>query len=149
MPITQRAPNTIHLGGPCTVIDSFVAIEAITPGMLLEPHNNGGAFNWGVHDSADTVVFPIVALDRPELNKGVDDAYAAGDLVAAGHLTGGSTWWAIVPSGQNIAIAGLLQSNGDGKLKAHGTGTAIAYALEGTGGAVATDTRIRVGVIGI
>jgi hypothetical protein len=129
-----------------------VAIESITPGMLLEYHNDSGTLKWGVHDAAADVQSVVVALDQTHLNKGVDDAYAAGDLVMAGALRPGAVFWGLIPSGQNISPAAKLQSNGDGKLKAATADTAAAgvaafVALETSGGAVTVDTRIRVEVI--
>ena len=160
MAITKRPPNTIYLGGGdgpggesgCTVINDYVAIESITPGMLLEYHNDSGTLKWGVHDAAADQGSVVVALDQTLLNLGVDDAYAAGDLVMAGALRPGATFWGIIPSGQNISPAGKLQSNGDGKLKAATADTADAnvarfVALESSGGAVTADTRIRVEVL--
>ena len=160
MAITKRPPNTIYLGGGdgpggesgCTNINDYVAIEQITPGMLLEYHSDSGTLKWGVHDSATDIGSIVVALDQPFLNLGVDDVYAAGDLVLAGALRNGATFWGIVPSGQNIAVAAKLQSNGDGKLKVATADTAAAnvakfVALESSGGAVTVDTRIRVEVV--
>lgn len=155
MALALRDPNTIYLGGGQTVggeagmtrVNEYVAIEAITPGMLLEYHNDSGTLKWGVHDSADAAVSPVFALEQLFLNKGVDDAYAAGDLVEAGIMHTGSKVWAIIPSGQNIAPGALLQSNGDGKLKALATGVGKFVALESSGGAVTADTRLRIEVL--
>lgn len=154
MSITKRNPNTIYLGGGdgpggesgCTNINDYVAIETIRPGMLLEYHNDSGTLKWGVHDSADEPAQVVVALDQPFLNKGVDDDYAAGDLVLAGALRPGATFWGLIPSGQNIAPGARLQSNGDGKLKAAASGDVRFVSLDGPG-AVTADTRIRVEVL--
>lgn len=146
MAITRRAPNTIHLGGPITRVNEYVAIESITPGMLLEGHNDSGAFKWGVHDSADAAAQRVFALEQISLNKGVADPYAAGDLVEAAIFLPGSTVWAIIPSGQDIAMGDMLQSNGDGKVKELGSGQAIGVSLDAPG-AVTVDTRIRMEVI--
>lgn len=151
MSITKRNPNTIYLGGGdgpggesgCTVINDYVAIESITPGMLIEYHDDSGAQKWGVHDSADDDVQLVVALDQPMLNKGIDDAYAAGDLLQAGQLRPGSVFYGIIPSGQDITFGATLQSNGDGRLKAKASGAGRFKALETTG-AVLEDTRLRV-----
>lgn len=146
MAITPLAPNTIWLGGPKTEINEFAAIESITPGMVLEYHNDSGILKLGVHDSADDPCEALIALNFPEMNKGIDDAYAAGDLVKAAHLQPGATFLAIIPSGQNISPGARLQSNGNGKLKALGSGVSRFVALESSGGAVTVDTRIRVEV---
>jgi hypothetical protein len=58
----------------------------------------------------------------------------------------------LVPSGANITAGTLLQSNGNGMLKAATATTADAnlahfQALESTGGAVAVTTRLRIQVL--
>jgi len=150
MAITKRDPNTIYLAGPVTYINDIPAIEAITPGMLLDYEDNSGALAFGVHDAAADVQQVLVALEQTFLNLGVDDAYAAGDLVYAAALGKGAQFWAIIPSGQNIAVAQKLQSNGDGKLKDATADTAAAAvakfaALEAVN--AMADTRIRVEVL--
>ena len=146
MSVTQYAPNTIYLGGGSkTVINDLVAVEAITPGMICEYHNDSGLLKWGVHDSADDNVEAFVLNNEIINNHGVDVPCAAGDLVEVLSLTAGATFWAIIPSGQNITRGARLQSNGDGKLKALGSGKAKFLALESSG-AVVVDTRIKVEV---
>jgi hypothetical protein len=88
----------------------------------------------------------LVALDRIELNKGVDDAYAIGDLVKAGYFWPGDRFWGLIPSGQNITQGAKLQSNGDGKLKAYSTGPGGFVAVSSPG-SVTADTRVWVEVL--
>lgn len=146
MSVTIYDPNTIFLGGgEKTVINEYVAIEAITPGMICEYHNDSGAKKWGVHDSADDDVEAFVLNNQIIDNHDVDTACAAGDLVEVLSLTAGATFWALIPSGQNVVFGARLQSNGDGKLKALGSGKAKFLALEASG-AVTADTRLRVEV---
>lgn len=146
MAITIREPNTIHLAGGYELINTHAAIETLTPGMILELHNDSGVPKWGVHDSADDNVAAFIALEQDELNKTISDTYAAGDLVKVAHMKPGCVFLGIIPSGQNLAIGDLLQSNGDGKLKAIGSGKAKFMALEASG-AVTADTRLRVEVL--
>lgn len=150
MAITKRDPNTVHLAGPIRVVDDLPGVGAITPGMLLDYESNSGVLSVSVHDAAADVQTTLVALERIELNKGVDDAYADGDLVKFGVLQPGSQFWGIIPSGQTIAVAQKLQSNGDGKLKDATADTADAgvakfVALEAK--TALADTRIRVEVL--
>ena len=145
MALTARAPNTVFLGGHKTDITGYVAVETITPGMIIEYHNDSGTLKWGVHDSADGAVQRVVALDQPALNKGISDTVAAGSEVLAAALSPGARFNAIIPSGQNITQGAYLQSNGDGKLKALGSGTGAFVAVE-TIGSVSADTRCRVEV---
>lgn len=154
MAITVRNPNTIYLGGGdgpggesgCTVINEYVAGAAITPGMLIEKYNDGGTIKLRPHATADNPVETMVALEFGAMNKKVSDVYPVGDLVIAGVLRAGSSFWGLIPSGQNIAPAARLQSNGDGKFKALAGGAARFAALESSG-AVTADTRVRMEVI--
>lgn len=155
MTLALRNPNTIYLGGGeglggeggITQVNTLHAVEQITPGMLLELHDDSGTPAWGVHDSADDPVPLAVALDYPLMNKGIDDVYAANDLVLAGILKPGSMFYGIIPSGQDIDVGERLQSNGDGKLKTAGSGDVRFVSHTDTGGAVTVDTRIRVEVL--
>ena len=150
MSITQRRPNTIHLAGPKTTVNDYAASAQITPGMLVEMHNSSG-LKVRPNGSATEIQAIAVALEQIEMNKTVDDVYAIGDLVKFAFLAPGSTFWGIIPSGQNITQGALLQSNGDGKLKAATATTQAAglgrfQALDSPG-AVTADTRVRAQVI--
>jgi len=150
MSITMKTPHTVHLAGPAPVVDDLPAVGAITPGMLLDYEDNSGVLSVSVHDAAADVQTTLVALERSENNLGVDDAYAEGDIVKFGTLQPGSIFWGLIASGQDIAVAEKMQSNGDGYLKEATADTAAASvakfaALEAK---VATaDTRIRVVVL--
>lgn len=150
MAIEAFPPNTVHLGGPIEYLNDGVqdiAVEAITPGMLVERHVDGSNnLGWGVHDAADDPAPPFIALEQDELNLTVDDAYAAGDLMKVGALRTGSTFWGLLPSGQNITKGDVLQSNGDGRFKADAGGEGRYAALEDIG-AITADTRCRIEVL--
>jgi hypothetical protein len=151
MSITKLNPNTVHLGGPAHLVNDLAAGVATTPGMTVEMYSNGGVLEVRPTASATEQVTIAVALEQGELNKTVADVYAIGDLIKVAFLAPGSTFWALIPSGQNIAVGALLQSNGDGKLKVATATTADAnvakfQSLEASG-AVTADTRIRVQVI--
>lgn len=141
MTITRFPPNTIHLGGEKTEVGDVAAGEAITPGMLVEQYNDAGTMKYRKHSTAAGVSHAF-ALNASMLNKGVDDAYAIGDLmeVGVGHI--GSTWWAIIPSGQTIVAGDKLESAGTGKLRAWTNSPAPFKALEAK--TAVADTRIRV-----
>jgi hypothetical protein len=150
MALSRRDPNTIAIRPsqlPANRIDcTLPATEAITPGMLVEHHNDGTALEWGVHDSANEPCAASVALDQIELNKGIDDAYAIGDLVKVGYFLRGERFWGLIPSGQNITQGAKLQSNGDGKLKAYAAGPGGFVAVSSPG-SVTADTRVWVEVL--
>lgn len=141
MSITRFDPNTIFLGGNRTIVADLAASEAITPGHLVERWNSGGVIRWR-KATADIAGPPAIALNHSMANKGVDDAYAANDLVEVAILDKGASAWCLIASGQNIAAGDLLGSAGSGTLK---TGATVARftALENKPTVVAT-TRIRV-----
>ena len=147
MSITRFDPNTIFLGGSKTDQSDLAASEAITPGHLVEKFNNAGVIRWrkNTNTTADKASQCAVAMDHPMANKGVDDAYAAGDLVEVGVGHKGSQWWMLIASGQNIAAGDPLESAGNGTLRAFSTGPVLFYADENKAN-VTVQTRIRVTV---
>lgn len=158
MSIERPNPNTIYLGGGgpggeegITYVNDIVAGATITPGMLIETYNDGLVTKWRPHSAAAGVASRAVALEQLMLNKGVDDNYAAGDLVQAGILKAGSMFWGLIPSGEDIANQDFLQSNGDGLMKEATASTAAAgvahYKAHDNLGAVTANTRCRVEVI--
>lgn len=150
MALSRRVPNTIAIRPsqppPERIDNTLPAVETITPGMLIELHNDGTTLKWGVHDSANEPAARCVALDQIEHNKGIDDDYAATDLVKAWHMQTGDRFYGIIPSGQNITQGALLQSNGDGKLKAYSTGPG-GFVAASSPGSVLADTRVWVEVL--
>lgn len=146
MSITRHNPNTVFLGGDRTQVNDLAASEAITPGHLIERFNNGGVIRWRKHSSAGGDTAAAVATDQSMLNKGVDDAYAANDLVEASILHKGAEAWMFIPSGQNISAGDKLESAGTGLLRILAAGKALFIALENKPSVVAT-TRIRVEAI--
>ena len=159
MSIAKRNPNTILLHGPAIkwdanqgdAVGTYLASAAITPGWLIEIHDNSSVAAWRPHGTASEQVSTAVALDRPENNDTIDTDFAIGDTVPAAWLSPGAVFYGVIPSGQDISPGELLQSNGDGKLKVASASTATAnvakfQSLDLTG-AVTADTRLRVVVI--
>lgn len=131
MAIVKYPPNTIHLGGRATIVNDLPASEIIRPGMLVERFDSGsGVAKYRKHATAAVATAAAVALDQSMMNKGVDDDYAAGDLVEVGILEPGGTAWALIASGQNIAAGAKLESAGNGTFRVLSTGVAIASAME-------------------
>lgn len=143
MSITRLAPGTIYLGGPRTEIGDLAASEAITPGHLVERFNNAGVWRVRKHATAGANTPKMVATEQSMLNKGVDDAYAANDLMECTIGAGGTNLWMWIASGQNIAFGNKLESAGDGTLRILAAGTALFQALE-TQANVTVATRLRV-----
>lgn len=142
MSITRYNPNTVFLGGERVIVNDLAASEAITPGHLIDSFNSAGIMRYRKHATASIAVAKTVATEQSMLNKGVDDAYAAGDLVEASILSPGATAWMFIASGQTIVHGNKLESAGDGTLKIFSAGVVLFKALENKT-AVAL-TRIRV-----
>lgn len=150
MSITRYPPNTILLGGPdgghAVIVNDVVAGEAITPGHLIERYQaSAGVVKFRKHATAGGNTARIVALNQSMLNRGVDTAYAAGDLVEAGILDGGSTAWMLIGSGVSVVAGQKLESAGNGVLRALAAGTALFTALVDTDNTAGPSTmRIKV-----
>ena len=113
------------LGQPITTEDG-AAIEAITPGMLVE-----GVASIANFDTAGGPAARNFALEREELGSGIDAAYASGDTVKVGSFVPGAHVNALIASGQNISIDAFLEPGAvDGTLRVFGSGTIIGRALE-------------------
>lgn len=138
MAITHYAANVIHLAGNIVRVNDIATSVAATPGHALA--RSGGAY--GFHPAAAAGPLTL-ALDAPEMNKTISDAYAANDLVWAGVFPAGSTGLAWLASGQNVADGAVLESAGDGKLRALAAGVPLARAIEAIN-ATTGDARIRV-----
>lgn len=143
MSITRNNPNTVFLGGDRTQINDLAAAEAITPGHLVDRFNSAGTIRWRKNSVASIAVPFAVATEQSMLNKGVDDAYAAGDLVEVSILHKGAFAWMWIASGQNIAAGNKLEAANDGTLKIFGSGVVLGIALENKPSVVVA-TRIRV-----
>lgn len=148
MSIIKYPPNTIWLGGPRTEIGDIAASEAITPGMLVERFNAAGVVRYRKHATADVDCVRAVATEQSMMNLGVDDAYAANDLMEVSEGAGGSYFWMLIASGANIAAGAKLGSAGNGKLKAVGAGIPLFAATENKDNSAGPgDARIRVEVV--
>lgn len=144
MAVTRTAPNKILLdGGPDpTIINDLACSEAITPGMLVERFNNAGVIRFR-KSTRTGLRNNLYALDMPMLNKGIDDASAANDLIEVVQVKPGQTVYAMVASGATIVAGNRLTDAGNGYLKAVGSDEPCAEALENVTATV-TPTRIRV-----
>lgn len=148
MSVTRQAPNTVWLGGPRVEIGDVVAGEAITPGHLIERYDAGSGVSKFRKHTGTSLEGSTYATEQSMLNKAITDAYAAGDLVEASVGSPGSSFYAFIASGQNIAAGGQLESAGDGTLKAYSAGVKIALALEAVDNSAGPgDARIRVEVM--
>lgn len=129
----------------CSIEENDVADEAIIPGHLLKITATGVAKNTA---NADDVV-RRVALERDELGKGIDTAYAIGDCVKTATLVPGNHAYLFLASGQNAAKGDYLTGDNAGLLTKTGVadGVRLFQALESvdtSGSAPVAGTRIRV-----
>jgi len=115
-------------GQPIIVDQSLtkVATGPITPGYLVSYTSSGIALN----GTANKQVGRTFALERTEMNKSIDDAYATGDQAAVGFFWPGQWVTAVIPSGTNVAVGDYLTPDAYGRLVAASSNPAIARAVE-------------------
>lgn len=120
-----------------------IAGGAITPGHLCTINSSDAVIvNAG---AADVDPESLWALEHQVSGGGIDTAYASGDRVVLQQGLRGDEIYALLESGENVAIGAALQSAGNGNLEARTTGAVVAFAaqaVDATGGT----SRIRVRV---
>ena len=145
------ASKVIALRGSPIVDEQLTAVEAITPGHLMEVSSG----QWQKHGTAAANATAIFALERDERGSEITVAYAANDEVKAGHFAPGMRVNALIASGQDLNIGDYLESAGDGTLRALVTDAAtddtqrnsvVAMSVEDSG-AVVVETRHKVAIV--
>lgn len=144
MSITRLDPNTIFLGGTRTIVNDKATSEAITPGMCVELDNAAGVIRF--KKAVAALGGLQIATEKLMQNQGVDDAYAANDLIEVSIPHKGATVWGLIASGQSIQAGDELEHAGDGTLAIKASGVGVARAQENKPSVTAL-TRIRVEVI--
>jgi hypothetical protein len=142
------ARRVIALRGTPIVDEQETAVEALIPGHVLILGSSGYSKNTA--NAAN--VAPIFALERDELGKDIDEAYAISDRVKAGFFHAGQRVYAWLASGHNVAKGDYLTGDNAELLSKTGVTTAIrlAQALEAvntSGSAPVAGTRIRVQIV--
>lgn len=142
------ARKVITLLGDPHVNEESAAVEALTPGHLVMLVSTGVQKNTA---NAANVAAAFV-LERDEMGKDIDDAYAIGDKVKVGVFKPGERVYAFLASGQNVAAGDYLTGDTAGLLTATGVTAALrlARALEAkntSGSAPVAGTRIRVEIV--
>lgn len=135
----------VHLKGDGVTSEDTVAQAAITPGQLVL---QTGALAGAAAESRS------YALERAEMGKDMDTAYASGDTMKVLNAYPSSEVNAFLASGQNVAVGAALEAGANGILVAQSSGTTIAIALEAlnltgdqsaaTGPSNSTRVRVRV-----
>ena len=146
------AKKTIKIKSYLDVQEELIANAAVTPGMLVEEMSTGKA---RAHATQDGNALPMFAVEDEMQGKIITENYAADDPIQCWIPQRGDQVYAILVSGQNVAIGEFLTSNGDGKLKAEpslsSTGDVkplqvVGVATEAVNASVA-DARIIIRVI--
>lgn len=125
--MAKTKPRVIALMGMDSLhyTEDGAAAEAITPGMLVE-----GTTSVLKHSVAGGAARRMFALERDEMGKTIDDAYAIADTVKVGNFRPGDRVNALIGSGENIAAGAELESAGDGTLRVQASGVIVGFALE-------------------
>jgi len=143
------AKNTIKLKNYLNINVEYAAAAAITPGHLVELTSAGTVQVNGT--AADTSAAKWFAFEDELQGKNIDTAFSAGDKVQVWCTIPGDEVYAYLKDGQNVAIGAMLESAGDGSLKAVSTaGTTLAVALEAvdlSASANTTNARIKVRIV--
>jgi len=106
--------NTIKIKKYSDVIEEYVAVAAVTPGMLIELTSAGKV---QAHSSAGGDVLPMFALENELEGEGVNDEFAADDRIQCWIPYRGDIVYAILADGENASIGSFLESNGAGLLR--------------------------------
>ena len=110
------AKHTIKLKDYSKVFEEYVAVAAITPGMLIEYTSAGKVQK---HSSAGQNQIQMFALEDELQGKDIDDDYAAAAVVQVWIPGRGDQVYALLKDGENVSIGDLLESAGDGYLQKH------------------------------
>ena len=141
------ARRVIALMGTPIITEDAAAAAAITPGHLVEL-TSSGTVQKNTDDAAN--VAPDFALERDELGKDIDTAYAADDYVKVGHFCPGQRVYAWIASGANITKGAYLTGDTAGRLTATSVSATVrlAQALESVNNTAGPgDARIRVQIV--
>lgn len=120
--------KTVKIKRYTNVVNEFVASAAIIPGALVELISTGQVRN---HATAAGYVAPMVAVEDELQGKGINDNYAAGDVVQCWSPNHGDEAYLLLADEETIVIGDLLMSDGFGKVKKRtSTNPVVGVALE-------------------
>ena len=106
--------NTIKLKNYLNVFEEYVAVAAITPGMLIYLTS---ADKVAVHATLDGNALPMFAIEDELQGNDIDTAYVAGDKVQVWIPTRGDQVNALLLDEEVVAIGDFLTSGTGGYLK--------------------------------
>jgi hypothetical protein len=121
--------------------------QSILPGMLVDRNSSSNATVHGV--AGGVAAPPCFAMEQELQGLGITDLLPVGERCQFWYPVAGDEVYAILASGQNVAIGAPLESAGNGKLRALSSGVAIASAREAVNASasLSPDKRIRVEVL--
>lgn len=118
----MTAKNTVILKNYSNIFEEYVAGAAtIYPGCLVELGSDGKIL---VHNGTGHPALPMFAIEDALQGKGIDDAYATGDVVRCWIPNRGDVVYGILADGQTIAKGDFVESNGAGYLQKVGQASA-------------------------
>jgi len=142
------APKTILLkGNPHQKLAKATAV-AITPGYLCQYDSTAGQIE--AHSTSGGNAARLFAIEDALQGKEIGDNYAVSSQVQFICARLGDEIYAMLQDGQNITRGQYLESNGDGTLKAYGSGFPVAVALEAvdlSASANTADARIKIEIM--
>lgn len=110
------AQKSVVIKNYLNIVEEYVAVAAITPGMLVEFTSAGEV---QAHSTAQGNAIPMFAKENELEGQGLADAYAEDDQVQVWIPQRGDQVYAILADGQSVAIGDFLESNGAGYLQKH------------------------------
>lgn len=139
-------PTRIQLKG-AGVFEERKAGAAVRPGDLVSLNSSDKVIK---HPTAGGPAVAMFAHEDALQGNGIDDNYAADDIVFHAIQRPGDHVYAWLSGGENASIGSYLSSNGDGALKVAGsTDSRLAVALEAVNASDSNDVdeRIRVRIL--
>lgn len=140
------APKTIRLRSRGNEYEKEFKLAAsvdIKPGMLCTMNSSGKLLPNATAADVDPEV--IIAVENADIGDDIDTLYTADDELVRGWFPlPGDEVYALLKTGNNVAINASLESAGAGNLQALSTGKHIFTALEAVNNASGSDVRIKV-----
>ncbi len=117
---------------------------AIMPGMLVNYNGSGDLIP---HGTAGAPAAKAFAVEREYMGMDMNMPYAVGDTVKTATCPSGVRVNALIATGQAVSKGGLLESAGNGTLRALAAGSPLARALEALNNTSGANARLRVEVL--
>lgn len=144
----KARPSTILLSGEYDRAYEGLAVANIRPGMLINIRSGsnvtdgeltvpGRARDVGPHNVAAGAGPAMFAREMDLVGNNIDDVYETGDTVLYFTAQAGDRVFALLAAGQDVASGALLESAGNGYLRAVTAGSGAATPVTFPGAAIA------------